>query len=221
MKSKSRSKTTPVYGQQIEGAANTVSATYGNQLPKVTGITDQLGAQVPGLVDRYVTGDPNVKAAQGYNADVLSGRYLDAGNPQMQRMVDMTNDSVRNGVSASLGTRGLSGGSSHSDLVARALADNETKLRYGDYSSERSRMDQAASQAPALASAQYQPLSIIEAIAQAQLMPAQGASGLSSSIGGLLGQYSNTKQTSSPSIAALIAQAAGNAASGWAQGGFK
>lgn len=219
MKSKSTTKTKPIYSQQIEGAAGNINAAYSAQAPKISAVTDQLSAQVPGLVERYTQGDPNVKAAQGYNADVLGGKYLDAGNPHLQAMIDQTGNSVRNGVSASLGVRGLSGGSSHSDLVSRALAENETKLRYGDYASERSRMDSAASQAPALASAQYIPLSIMEQIAQAQQMPVQSAVGAGSGIGGLLGSYTNQKTTQKGSIGQLIAQMAGNAAQAYAGGG--
>jgi hypothetical protein len=136
-------------------------------------------------------------------------------------MVDTTNNDVRNGVSASLGTRGLTGGSAQYDLVSRALADNETKLRYNDYSAERTRMDNAAALAPTLSAAGYQPLQAITNIAQAQTMPMQAASNLSATIGGLLGQYTNSQQSTSPGLGLILAQMAGNAASGWASGGFK
>ena len=94
MKSKSKSTTKPVYNQQIEGAANTVNSTYGTQLPKVQAVTDTLGSFVPDLAKQFTNGDPNVTAAAGYNADVLGGKFLGAGNPQLQGMVDQTNNSV-------------------------------------------------------------------------------------------------------------------------------
>jgi len=203
----SKSSTKPVYSGQLEGAANNVNSAYQMQAPKIGGISDQLGGLVPGLVEQYQKGQPNVAAAQGYNADVLSGKYLDAGNPYLQAQIDATGGDVRNGLSASLGTRGLTGGSAFGDIITRNLANNATNLRYTDYSNERSRMDSAAAQAPGLAAASYQPISAIQSILQSQLAPLQAAQGQASSIGGLLGQYTNQKQTYNPSIVDGIGQA--------------
>jgi len=217
-KSKTTSKSTPVYGSQIEGAANNVNAAYTAAQPGITATANSLAGAVPDLMAKYTAGDPNVKAAMGYNADVLSGKYLDAGNPYLQDQIDATGDDVRNGFAASLGTRGLTGGSAFGDIITKNLAKNSTNLRYTDYGNERSRMDAAASAAGGIASAQYQPLSVIQSILQSQQAPVQAAAGAGSAIGGLLGQYNNTTQKSSPSIASLLAQMAGNAASAYAGG---
>jgi hypothetical protein len=218
---KNTTKTTPLYKSQIEGAASTANATYVAQLPKLTGVTDSLSSLVPSLLEQYNRGDPNVNAAKSYNLATLNGDYLNAGNPHLQSMIDTTNDSVRNQVTASLGTRGLTGGSAHSDLVARALAQNETGLRYNDFSAERARMENAAGMAPTLSAASYQPLQTISNIAEAQTLPMQAASNLSATIGGLLGQYGTSVTKSNPSLGAILAQLGGQAASGWASGGFK
>lgn len=216
--SKSSSKTVPVYSSQIEGAANNVNAAYSAQSPKISAITDQLGGLVPGLVERYTQGDPNVNAASGYNADVLSGKYLDAGNPYLQQQIDNTGNDVRNGLAASLGTRGLTGGSAFSDIISRNLANNSATLRFNDYNTERSRMDQAASQAGGIAAAKFLPISAISDIAGAQQMPLQAAAGNAASIGGLVGQYTNQTTKSSPSLASIIANMAANAAKAYAGG---
>jgi hypothetical protein len=220
MKNKSSSTVKPVYSAQIEGAANTAQAAYNAQAPKISGITDQIGSLVPGLIDRYTQGDPNVKAAQGYNADVLGGKYLNS-NPQLDEMVRITGNNTRNGLAASLGTRGLTGGSAFADIITRGLAENETGLRFNNYNQERARMDSAASMAPGLASAGYLPITAIQDIAQAQQMPVQTAAGLGSTIGGLLGQYTNQKQTQKQGLGGLIASLGGAALSGWAGGGFR
>lgn len=219
MKSKSKTTNKPVYSSQIEGAANTINNAYAQQAPKITGITDQLSGLVPDLVSRYTNGDPNVKAAQAYNTDVLSGRYLDAGNPYLQSQIDATGADVRNGLSASLGTRGLTGGSAFGDIISRNLAENSSALRYKDYDAERARMGQAAGMAGGISAAQYLPLTAIQDILQAQQAPVQAAVGAGNGIGGLLGQYQNTKQTQSGSLGQLIAQLAGNAAQAYAIGG--
>lgn len=216
--SKTKSSTKPVYSSQIEGAAGNINSAYASQAPKISAITDQLGGLVPSLVDQYQNGDPGVKAAQGYNTDVLSGKYLDAGNPYLQGQIDQTNAGVRNGLAASLGTRGLTGGSAFGDIITRNLANNENNLRYTDYSNERTRMGQAASAAPGLSAAQYLPITAIQDILQAQQAPVQSAVGAGSGIGGLLGSYTNSTQKSSPSLGAILAQIAGNAAQAYAGG---
>lgn len=216
--SKSTTTNKPVYSSQIEGAANNINSAYGAQAPKISAITDRLGDLVPGLVDQYTQGDPTVKAAQGYSTDVLSGKYLDAGNPYLQSQIDQTNNSVRNGLAASLGTRGLTSGSAFGDIITRKLAENESTLRYNDYNNERTRMGQAASGAAGLSAASYLPLTAIQDILQAQQTPVQSAVGAGSGIGGLLGQYGTSTSKTSPSLGAIIAQIAGNAAQAYAGG---
>lgn len=218
MKNKSKSKTTPVYAPQVEAAAGNITSAYNAAQPGITSTANSLASAVPGLMERYNTGDPNVKAAMGYNSDVLSGKYLSEGNPFLQGQIDQTNDGVRNGLAASLGTRGLTGGSAFGDIITSNLAKNENNLRFADYTAERNRMDQAASAAGGISSGQYQPLSVIQSILQSQQAPVQAAAGAGAGIGGLLGSYTNTTQKSSPSIASLIAQMAGNAASAYAGG---
>ena len=218
MKSKSKTSTKPVYSSQIEGAANNVNSAYAQAQPGITSTANALGSAVPGLMEKYNTGDPGVKSAMQYNQDVTSGKYLDAGNPYLQGQIDQTNAGVRNGFAASLGTRGLTGGSAFSDIISSNLAKNENNLRYTDYTNERNRMDQAASAAGGISSAQYQPLQIIQSILDSQQAPIKSAAGAASSIGGLLGSYTNSTTTSKPSIAQLLAQAAGNAASAYAGG---
>jgi len=201
-----KSSTKPIYSSQIEDAAGNVSNAYNAQAPKISGITDQLSTLVPGLVEKYTQGDPNINAAQGYNADVLSGKYLNS-NPYLDGIVQQTGNDARNQTSAALGTRGLTGGSAFADIISRNVANASNTLRYNDYNTQMGRMDQAASQAPGLAAAQYAPVSAIQSILQSQLAPLQAASGQAASVGGLLGQYTNQKQTLNPSLMDNIGQA--------------
>ena len=219
--SSSKSSTKPVYSAQVEGAANNVNSAYQAQAPKITGITDQLSGLVPGLMDKYTNGDANVNAAKGYNADVLSGKYLDAGNPYLDSIVNQSANTARNETAAALGTRGLTGGSAFGDIISRNVNDASNTLRFNNYNTERSRMDGAVGQASGLAAAGELPLASIQAILQAQQMPVQTAAGAGSAVGGLLGQYTNQETKSSPSLGQILAQMAGQAASTYASGGFK
>lgn len=216
--SKTTSTTKPIYSQQIEGAAGNVNSAYAQAQPGITSTANALGSAVPGLLEKYNSGDPGVKSAMQYNQDVTSGKYLDAGNPYLQGQIDQTNAGVRNGLAASLGTRGLTGGSAFGDIITSNLAKNENNLRYTDYTNERNRMDGAASAAAGISAGQYQPLSIIQSILESQQAPIKSAAGAASSIGGLLGSYTNNTTKQSQSIAQLLAQAAGNAASAYAGG---
>ena len=202
----SKSSTKPIYSAQIEGAANNINSAYQAQAPKVSAITDQMGSLVPSLLERYTNGDSNVNAAAAYNSDVLSGKYLDS-NPYIDQMVERSNMDVSNRLAASLGTRGLTGGSAFGDIISRAVSDNGNTLRFNNYNTERGRMDSAAALAPQLASASYLPIGIMQQIAQMQQLPVQTAAGAGSAVGGLLGQYTNQKQTQSPSIMDGIGQA--------------
>lgn len=202
-----KSSTKPIYAKNIEAAADNVSSAYNAAAPGIAGTASSLAGAVPGLMEQYNSGQPGIQSAMQYNQDVTSGKYLDAGNPYLQDQIDQTNDGVRNGLAASLGTRGLTGGSAFGDIITSNLAKNENNLRYQDYTAERNRMDSAASQAAGISAGQYQPLSVIQSILQSQMAPVQAAAGQASSIGGLLGQYTNQKQTFNPSLMDNIGQA--------------
>lgn len=219
MKSKTKSTNKPVYSAQIEGAAGDITNAYRTAQPGLESGAAKFGGILDSVLSRYNAGDPNITAARGYNADVLGGKYLDAGNPYLQQMIDQTGNDVSNGVTASLGTRGLTGGSSHSGIVSRELAKNSTALRYGDYSAERDRMGQAVSQVPGLIAAENGILDPAFSAYEAMQAPIRAAVGAGSGVGGLLGQYQNTKTTQKGSLAGLLAQMAGNAAQAYAGGG--
>lgn len=214
---KSKSKTRPIYSKEVEGAAGNITSAYNQAAPGLQAGADKFGGIMDSVLAKYQQGDPNITAARGYNADVLGGKYLDAGNPYLQQMIDQTGNDVSNGVTASLGTRGLTGGSAHSGIVGRELAKNSTALRYGDYSAERDRMGQASAQVPGLIAAENGLLDPAFAAYDAMQAPVRAAVGAGQGVGGLLGSY--TKTTQKGSLAGLLAQMAGNAAQAYAGGG--
>lgn len=200
MKSKSKSTNKPVYEGQITGAANTVTNAYNQAAPGLQAGAQKFGGILDSVVNRYNQGDPNITAARGYNADVLSGKYLDSGNPYIQDMIDMTGGDVRNGVSASLGTRGLTGGSDYAGIIARELAKNSTGLRFNNYNTERDRMGQAVSQVPGIIAAENGILDPAFQAYDAMQAPVRAAVGAGQGVGGLLGQYQTVKTKQSSSL---------------------
>lgn len=213
---KSKSSTKPIYEKQVQGAYDTLKGTYDANSAQRQASANQFGGLIEQSINRFRDGDPMVDAAQGYNTDVLSGKYL-TGNPYLKDMIDQTGRSVTDRVTASIGTRGLTGGSSHSGILARQLADAEARLRYSDYDAERGRMGQAVGQTGALVAAENSLLDPAFGAFDAQGQPMRDAAGYANTVGGLLGQYTKTKQKGS--IAQLLAQIAGNAAQAYAGGG--
>lgn len=75
-------------------------------------------------------------------------------------------------------------------------------------------MGQAASQVPGLIAAENGVLDPAFAAYEAMQAPVRAAVGAGSGVGGLLGQYTQTKQSNS--LGAALLQAAGNAAAAYA-----
>lgn len=215
----STSKTTnkPIYNQRVEGAADSVTSAYNAAQPGLQEGADQFRGLLSSAIERYNAGDPNITAARNYDADVLSGRYLDQSNPHLQAMIDRTNNTVKNQTQAAYGSRGLTNGSDYALAIADRLAANETNLRYQDYGAERGRMDAASGRVPGLIAAENGLLDPAFQAYDAMQDPLRAAIGYGGSIGGLLGQYQTVKQKTP--IGQALLQAASNAAAAYAGGG--
>ena len=214
---KSKSSTKPIYKTEVTGAYNTLKGVYDANSAGRQASANQFGGLIESTINRFRDGDPMVDAAQGYNTDVLSGKYL-TGNPQLQGMIDQTGRSVTDRVNGAIGVRGLTGGSPHSGILARQLADAETRLRYGDYDAERARMGQAVGQTGALVAAENSLLDPAFGAFDAQGQPIRDAAGYASGVGGLLGNYTKTRQKQG--LGGTLMGLGGSALSGWATGGF-
>jgi hypothetical protein len=103
----------PVYNKQIEGAGSALTSAYNTAAPQIQQLTDTVTGLAPDIAARYREGDAGVNAARDYNVKVLSGQYLDEGNPHLQAMIDDSGNDLRNQMQAALGVRGLTGGSSY------------------------------------------------------------------------------------------------------------
>lgn len=219
MSKKSKSTTGPSKFAQpyITQGANALNSAYSANAGGIQDMTNSVTDLLPGMIEKYKEGNPAVNAATGYNTDVLSGRYLNEGNPYLDEMLANSNDDIRNQMQAALGVKGLTGGSSYADLISRNIAKNTLATRYGAYNDERGRMGQAAGQAPGLAAADVIQVAPMLSTLQAGLTPLDAAGQYAGSLGGLLGGYTKTTQKKSPWE--YLTQAAGNAASAYAGGG--
>lgn len=136
-----------------QNAANTATGVYNANAGNTQAMANTVTGMIPNLVAKYGAKDPAMTAAQGYTGDVLAGKYLN-GNPHLQGIIDSTNSDVTNGVNSQFSLAGRYGSGGHTGVLAKELAEAENSLRYGDYSAQQGRMDQAAALAPQLLSAQ-------------------------------------------------------------------
>ena len=136
-------------------------------------------------------------------------------------MIDQSGEDVGRGVSATMGVRGLTGGSVHEQILARELGKNAMGLRYNDYNNQQQMQAQAAGMAPGNAAADYLSISpLLGAAGAASGLPLDAASQYAGATGGLLGQYSTTK-TSQPWGSALLGAVASGVGSYYGQKGKK
>lgn len=144
-------------------------------------------------------GNTGAKGSSFYDT-VLSGKYLDEGNPYLQKIIDSTNKGVINNTNSQFTLAGRYGSGAHTDILANALAESENQLRYGNYSDEMDRMMGAAegSVAADAARAQAQQAAAQTLLAQQALaaeLPYTGINSLSSSLGSLFSGGTETKKT--------------------------
>lgn len=205
----------PIYGSQIEGAANTLNSTYQANAPKVQGIADTLTGLVPGMAAKYQAGNPALNAAQGYVTSTLAG---DGTNPNLDAWIGQQQDSTSNALGAKLAKMGLNpAGSTYQGLQSRELGKVALGARMDDWNNGQARRAQAAGMAPGISAAET--ASVAPMLATAQLgtgLPMDAAMQYAQGTGGLLGQYTNTRQSGG-----LLGSLLGAGLSGWATGGFK
>lgn len=180
--SKSKSKTAPsAYNKPyLDAAGATLAPTYQAQ-------SEIAKSMQPGL-----------NAAAGYYGDVLGGKYLDEGNPYIDRIVADSNNDITEQVNQQFMPRFGSG--YHAKALARELGANEARLRGGEYDRERGYQDSA-------------PRGLLDIAMGATALPGIASHDYAQGVGGLFGQYNKTS-TSTPWGPALL-QGASNAAAAY------
>lgn len=184
----------PIYGNEIMGANRDLEAAYRGQRGAINSVSSDLTDLSSDLLGRFREGDSTIGAARGFLEGELGASAGD--NPYLDDMIAQSNDNVRNQLQAKMGTRGLTGGSDYYGLIGRELAKNETGLRYNDYNNTKARQMQAAGMAPGVVAGDYIPVAAgMEAGKAGAMLPVQAALARAAGTGGLLGQYTNSTQT--------------------------
>lgn len=177
----------------IMAANSAVAGTYGANAGKIQGYADQIGGLIPSMVAKYQQGDQGINAARDWMTNTLQGNGT---NPNLQAMIDQSGNDMARSINANIGTRGLTGGSVQQHILGKELSNNAMGLRYNDWNNGQQRQMQAAGMAPGLAAADTIQIAPLLAAAQAAGgLPMDAASQYAGATGGLLGQYTTTKQS--------------------------
>lgn len=110
---------------------------------------------IAGTEARAMQGSPTLAAAQNEATKSLSGDYLMAGNPYFSQMAETVKANVLPGIDSRFIGAGRAGSGLHGRAVGEGLGSALGSLAYQNYGDERGRMQNAMSQAPQLAGADY------------------------------------------------------------------
>lgn len=218
-KTKSTQVNKPIYSAEIGAAAGQQAAAYNQAQPMIGQVSNNLGEASNDLFAQYKQGDPTIQAAQSTAQEMMQG----GDNPYIDDMLDISNNRIQNQMGARLARTGNTGGSDYTNLITRALAENETGTRFNQFNQTQDRRLQAAGMAPGLLAGSYLPLQMAAQTGQAgAMLPLQASALNSASVGGLLGQYQDVKgtQTQKQGFGGMLGGILGAGLSGWASGGF-
>jgi hypothetical protein len=197
--SKSKSKTT----QTQTVAPSTFSQPY------VSNAASVLQPGFDAATANNATLMPRVNSALDYSQGVMNGNFLN-GNPHLQSVIDASNRDISTGVGSQFEGAGRYGSGQFAGVLARAIGDNENKLRYADYAQERQYQNQAPGQLAGLT-------------ALSAGLPQAAGNTYSEAVRNLLGQYNTTDgkstTTQSQAIGPMILSALANAAQAAAMAG--
>lgn len=129
------------------------------------GMAPESAQALEGIAGRANAGSPITRGADQFGADVLSGKYLDQGNPYFQGVADKARDAVN----ANYAKAGRTNSGYHDEAVASSVG----QLAYNDYQNQLGLMNNVAQYSPQLAAADYADSDRLNAVGQARQGEAQ------------------------------------------------
>jgi len=121
-------------------------------VPHSAATTSALGLQE----NRALAGSPLRQQALQHSSDILSGQYLNQGNPHTQGLIDRFNSTAGAALDSRFArSKGRFGSEGHAEAFARGLGDSIAPQVFGNYENERARQFAAMQGAPGLAATDY------------------------------------------------------------------
>lgn len=184
---------------------NAVNNVFNTNQPGLQNLTNIAQNQaVPQLLQQFKASQPLADQASGYNSDVLSGKYLNAGNPYTQGILDQLDRGVRDQVASQFAGAGRYGpNAAMTDVLSRNLADANSQVLFNNYTNERNQQTQAAQQGNATNVANAGLLQAM--LGTGAQLPYTGSNSLANSLGALFsgGTEHNVQTSPSPIWGAL------------------
>lgn len=136
----------------MKGPAQTSYVGMGDATKSLVGKLTNSAAANTGILNRAydytsgLIGQGGLTDSQRANMSMVNNlaQTSGAGNPHLDSIIKQTNDNTYADVMASLGSMGATGSSIHMNELGKALADNESRLRYDDYNQGFNRQMSAA-----------------------------------------------------------------------------
>lgn len=135
------------------GAISAANAYYPGQT--VAPLSPETQQAWSGIATRAANGSPLNAASSQYVQDVLSGKYLNAGNPYQAELDQSISDAVLPSVTSQWSAGGRYGSAGMGQNLTKSLADAIAPQHYANYQQERGNQQAAASLAPQLANNDY------------------------------------------------------------------
>ena len=149
--------------------------------------------QSKALLAKY---QPQLESGIGYYGDVQSGKYLDQGNPYLDKVLSRMNQDTADTVNSQFSGAGRYGSDYHAGVLADRIGDNEAKTRFANYNTERGYQNAAPLQQGAL-------------ISDLISSPQKAAGEYSDNISSLLARYlTSNGQSTTKSSGSLLSQLA-------------
>lgn len=197
--SSSTNKTTTVNtpSPQQTQAGNTLNSAFNDAFPRIQGYAAQIGGLIPNLIGQVQQGDAGINASRDWITRTLGGND---SNPYLDQMIAQSGRDTADTLSASMGTRGLTGGSSMARILAHEVSKNALGTRYADYNNNQQMQAQAAGMAPGVAAGSLAPIaSLLQTAGYAGGAPLDAASRYASGMGGLFGNTGTQATTQTQS----------------------
>lgn len=209
---------------QINAATDALKGAYGQTQP----VANNVGATLDQMFRSYQANDGSTLAgAKAANDAMLTGGGV---NPQLDNIINTTNNSVADRVNALFSKSGQTGSSRQIGELGTRLGENEANLRYQDYNTQQGHIAQAIQNALGFNTAENQntaaDIANVTALGSgAVAIPGQPAAQLAAGLGSLWGNATTSTgsgtSTQSGNIFQGLLGLGGAALSGWASGGFK
>lgn len=198
---------------QINFATDAAKSAYTNNQGNIDAISGTLR-------DVFDTGAANLGKTLNPVIDYYTGVLGrdPASNPELGNIIDTTNASVADKINALFSRAGQTGSSRQIGELGKRLSENESALRYNDYTTQLGQRLAAAQGLTSASGAQSAERAGLAALGgTAATLPYAGSEFLTGAIGNLWGNATTTK--SSPSLGQMLLQAAANGAQAYASGG--